>query len=171
MEKIPCLDGLRAWTYGLYLVSSYDEVHKNALVVNTAIQVTADPAQIAVCINKNSFTREILLKSGKFAVMLLEEQAPLVFIGRFGFRSGRNYNKFEDLEFSVGKNGCPLILQHTLSAVEASVLHTVDLPTHTLFIGQVTDTQVFNPTGKPLTYEYYHNVLKGKTPLGATHLS
>lgn len=171
MEQNLCLDGLRAWTYGLYLVSSYDEKYKNALIVNTALQVTAQPAQIAVSINKNSFTREILLKSGKFAVMALEEQTPFVFIGRFGFRSGRTFHKFENMEISVGKNGCPLLLQHTLSAVEASVLHTVDLPTHTLFIGQVTNTQVFNPTGNPLTYDYYYKVLKGKTPVGATHLS
>lgn len=171
MEQTPCLDGLRAWTYGLYLVSSFDGAQQNALVVNTAFQVTAQPAQIAVSINKNSFTREMILKSNKFAVMLLEEQTPLVFIGRFGFRSGRNFNKLEHIKFSVGNNGCPLVLQHTLSAVEATVLHTGDLTTHTLIVGQVTDTKVINPTGKPLTYDYYQTILKGKTPVGATHLS
>lgn len=163
-------NALNALTYGLYLVSSYDGETKNALVVNTAFQVTADPAQIAVSINKNSFTRELILKSNKFSVMPLEEKAPFVFIGRFGFRSGKNFNKFENIEFSVGKNGCPLVKQHTLSVVEASVVQTIDLPTHTLFIGQITEAHVLIPGGKPLTYEYYHTVLKGKTPAGATHL-
>ena len=102
--------------------------------------------------------------------MPLEEKTPFVFIGQFGFRSGKNFNKFENIEFSVGKNGCPLVKQHTLSVVEASVVQTIDLPTHTLFIGQITDAQVLIPGGKPLTYEYYHTVLKGKTPAGATHL-
>ena len=161
--------GLNDLTYGLYLVSSHDEETKNALVINTAFQVTADPAEVAICINKNSFTHELILKSGVFAVMPLEEQTPFVFIGRFGFRCGRSFKKLENVSFSVGKNGCPLILEHTLAAVEAQVVKTVDLPTHTLIIGKVTDSQVFNPEGKPLTYAYYSTVLKGKTPKGATH--
>ena len=170
MENSLDYNALNTLTYGLYLVSSYDGETKNALVVNTAFQVTANPAQIAVSVNKNSFTRELILKSNRFAVMPLEEKTPFVFIGRFGFRSGKTFQKFENVEFSVGKNGCPLVREHTLSSVEATVVQTVDLPTHTLFIGQITDAQVFNPDGKPLTYEYYHTVLKGKTPAGATHL-
>lgn len=164
------LDGLNDLTYGLYLVSSYDGETKNALVINTAFQVTAAPAELAVCINKNSFTHELISKSGVFAVMPLEEQTPFVFIGRFGFRCGRSFNKLEKVSFSVGKNGCPLITQHTLAALEAQVVKTVDLPTHTLFIGQVTGSHVFNPNGRPLTYAYYSTVLKGKTPAGATHV-
>ena len=170
MENSLDYNALNTLTYGLYLVSSFDGETKNALVVNTAFQVTANPAQIAVSINKNSFTRELLLKSNKFAVLPLEEQTPFIFIGRFGFRSGQTFDKFENVQISVGKNGCPLVREHTLSAVEASVVQTIDLPTHTLFIGQITDAQVFNPVGKPLTYDYYHTVLKGKTPAGATHL-
>ena len=169
MENSLDYNALNMLTYGLYLVSSYDGEKKNALVVNTAFQVTATPAQIAVSVNKNSFTRELILKSKKFAVMPLEEKTPFVFIGRFGFRSGKTFQKFENIKFSVGKNGCPLVREYTLSAVEANVVQTIDLPTHTLFIGQITDAQVFNPVGKPLTYEYYHTVLKGKTPAGATH--
>ena len=167
----PSLNGLNDITYGLYLVSSTDDDgRKSALVVNTAFQVTASPAEIAVSINKDSFTRELILKSGKFAVLPLEEKTPFAFIGQFGFRSGRTFQKFENIDFSVGENGSPLIVSHTLAAIEATVLQMIDLPTHTLFIGEVTHTQVFIPDGKPLTYEYYRTVLKGKTPAGATHL-
>lgn len=163
------IDGLNKLTYGLFLVSSSDKETKSALVVNTAFQVTDQPAEIAISVNKNSFTRSLILKSGKFAVFPLEEQTPFVFIGRFGFRTGKTFNKFENIQNSVGKNGSPLILEHTLASIEATVCQTVDLPTHTLFIGQVTHTQVLNPDGKTLTYAYYQNVLKGKTPPGATH--
>ena len=163
-------NALNTITYGLYLVSSYDGETKNALVVNTAFQVTAAPAKIAVSVNKNSFTRQLMLKSGKFAVMPMDEKTPFIFIGRFGFRSGKTFNKLEGVDFSIGKNGCPLVRQHTLSAVEACVEQAIDLATHTLFIGQITDAQVFNSAGKPLTYDYYYTVLKGKTPAGATHL-
>ena len=163
------INGLNDLTYGLYIVSSSYGETKGALVVNTAFQVTADPAELAVCINKKSFTHELVKASGTFAVMPLEEKTPFVFIGRFGFRTSRTFNKFENVEFSVGKNNCPLIKKYTLAAIEVCVVKSVDLPTHTLFIGKVTDTHVFNASGKPLTYEYYHTVLKGKTPEGATH--
>lgn len=102
--------------------------------------------------------------------MPLEKQTPFVFIGRFGFRTGRTLNKLENVDFYDGENGCPLIRQHTLSAIELSVSQTVDLSTHTLFIGDVTDTRVFMPKGEPLTYAYYRDELKGKTPAGATHI-
>ena len=170
MENPLDYNALNALTYGLYLVSSFDGETKNALVSNTAFQVTATPAKMSVSINKNSFTHALILKSGKFAVMPLNEKTPFVFIGRFGFRSGKTFNKLEGVEFSVGGNGCPLVRQYTLSAVEVTVEQAIDLPTHTLFIGLVTDAQVFNCGGKPLTYDYYHTVLKGKTPAGATHL-
>ncbi len=165
----PIFNGLNDLTYGLYIVTSADGEKQNGLVVNAVFQVTADPAEVAVSINKNSFTHELICRSQKLAILPLEQQTPFVFIGRFGFRSGRTFNKLEKVPFVVGENGCPLITQHTLAAIEATVCKQVTLSTHTLFICNVTHSRVFQPEGVALTYEYYHTVLKGKTPLGATH--
>lgn len=162
-------NGLNDLTYGLYIVTSTDGEKQNGLIINTAFQVTADPAEVAVSINKNSFTHEIILSSKKLAILPLEKQTPFVFIGRFGFRTGRTFSKLENVPFTVGENGCPLVTKHTLAAIEADVVQAVCLSTHTLFICKVTASQVFQPQGEPMTYEYYHTVLKGKTPVGATH--
>jgi ferric-chelate reductase [NAD(P)H] len=171
MEQIqPNLEGLFAITYGLYIVTSSDGEQENGMIVNTSFQVTAEPPQVAVSVNKKSFTHELIMRSKKLAVMPLEQQTPFVFIGRFGFRTGRTFHKLENVDFCKGENGCPLIKQHTLSAIELSVSQTVDLSTHTLFIGNVTNTRVFIPDGVPLTYAYYRDVLKGKTPAEATHI-
>lgn len=169
MTENPCFSGLENLTYGLYIVTSADGEKKNGLLINTAFQVTADPAEIAVCINKKSFTHELILSGKKLALMPLAKNTPFVFIGRFGFRTGRTFNKLEDVPFSVGENGCPLVEKYTLSATEAEVVKTVSLRTHTLFIGKVTSSRVFQTQEDPMTYAYYKNVLKGKTPLGATH--
>ena len=166
----PICQSLNGWSYGLYLVTSSDGTHNNGLVVNTAFQVSAAPEKVAVCICKQSYTHAIILQSRVFNVMPLEQKTPLIFIGNFGFRTGRNYDKFAKVPFSVGENGCPVIKEHTLSCVEIRVEQLLDVGTHTLFVGEVSNGQVFKTQELPLTYAYYHTVIKGKTPAGATHL-
>ena len=161
---------LNALSYGLYIVTSSDGEKRNGLIVNTAFQVSADPAKLAVCICKNSLTHELILKSRVLAVMPLEQDTPMVFIGNFGFRTGRNFDKFAKVSFTPGQTGCPVVKEHTLACVEARVTQTVAVGTHTLFVADVVTGSVFQPQGLPLTYAYYHTVIKGKTPAGATHL-
>jgi len=163
--------GLNFITYGLYLITVSDGERNNGMIVNTAFQVTAEPAQIAISVNKESLTHEIILQSKKFAAMPLCQKTPMVFIGNFGFRTGRTFDKFAKVPFEKGVLGCPIVRENTLSYMEAQVIQQVDVGTHTLFIGQVKDAGVCCQEGdKPLTYEYYHSVIKGKTPKGATHL-
>ena len=168
MDACVC-ESLNCLSYGLYLVTSSDGTRNNGLVVNTAFQVSADPAQVALCVCKQSFMHEIICKSNCFALMPLEQQTPLIFIGNFGFRTGRNFDKFAKVPFEPGQNGSPVVKEHTLSCIEVRVTQQVDVGTHTLFIGAVTAAQFFKKE-PPLTYEYYHSVIKGKTPAGATHL-
>lgn len=167
-EAAACLGYI---SYGLYIVTAADGEQKNGMIVNTVFQVTAEPARVAISVNKESLTHELIAKTGRFAAMPLEQQTPMIFIGTFGFRTGRTFNKFEKVPYKAGQNGCPIVLEHTLSFMEVTVQQTVDVGTHTLFIGEVTNTGLLKENGTPLTYEYYHHVIKGKTPKGATHLS
>ncbi len=163
-------EGLNYITYGLYIVTSIDGEKKNGLIVNTVFQVTAQPAQVAISVNKNSLTHDIIMKTRVFAAMPLEQETSLPFIGIFGFRSGKTFDKFAKVPYKTGFLGCPIITEHTLSYMEVEVNNTVDLGTHTLFIGEVKDAGVLKEQGKALTYDYYHHVIKGKTPAGATHV-
>jgi ferric-chelate reductase [NAD(P)H] len=148
-------------SYGLYIVTSRDEERFNGQIVNTVIQVTSDPARVAVIINKKNLTHEFILKSKSFGVSVLEESAPLSFFGPFGFRSGRDFDKFTKVKFREGITGCPLVTEHALSCLEAEVFEEIDLGSHTVFIGNVVNSEVLT-TGRPLTYRYYHENLKGK---------
>ena len=168
MDACLC-ESLNCLSYGLYIVTSADGARKNGLIVNTAFQVSADPVKVAVCVCKNSFTHEIISKSNVFALMPLEQETPMVFIGNFGFRTGRTFDKFAKVAFEPGITGAPVVREHTLSCVEVRVTQTLDVGTHTLFVGDVAAAQFFKQA-TPLTYAYYHNVIKGKTPAGATHL-
>ena len=143
--------GLNYITYGLYIVTTVDGEKKNGLIVNTVFQVTAEPARMAISVNKQSLTHEMILKSRVFAAMPLEESTPLPFIGTFGFRTGRTFDKFAEVPYKTGFLGCPVVTEDTLSYMEVVVQQMVHVGTHTLFIGEVKDAGVLKPNGLALT--------------------
>ena len=161
--------GLAYITYGLYIITVSDGTQKNGMILNTVFQVTAEPPRLAISVNKQSLTHEILRRTNCFAAMPLSKSADLPFIGKFGFRTGRTFDKFAQVPFTTGKNGCPIVTAHTLSFLEAQVEQTLDVQTHTIFVGKVTNAGVLSDGGEALTYNYYHHVIKGKVPPGATH--
>lgn len=156
----------RDLSYGLYIVTSRDNERLNGQIINTAIQVTSGPARVAVIINKKNLTHEFIVASGVFTVSVLEESTPLTFVGPFGFKSGRDINKFAKVKFKTGITGAPLVIEHALSVLEAKVTDQIDLGSHTIFIGEVVSSEVLKE-GRPLTYQYYHENLKGKSPPNA----
>jgi flavin reductase (DIM6/NTAB) family NADH-FMN oxidoreductase RutF/rubredoxin len=163
------LAALNTISYGLYVVAARSGDRRNGLIVNTVVQVTGEPCEVSVSINKASLTHELIVNSGVFSVSVLERDAPLKFIGGFGFRSGRDADKFAGVRWHDGENGCPLLDEWALAVVEARVLTAVDCGTHTTFIAQVTAARTVKP-GVPLTYAHYHDVKGGRTGKGAaTH--
>ncbi|HUT04297.1 MAG TPA: flavin reductase family protein [bacterium] len=153
-------------SYGLYIVSSRSGDKLNGQIVNTVVQVAASPPKIAVSINKENLTHEFISESGVFGVCVLDQTTPMTLIGRFGFRSGRDIDKFDKVEHKLGQTGVPLVTEHVLSVLEAKVIDAVDVGTHTLFVGELLSAEIVG-TGDPLTYDYYHKYLKGKTPKNA----
>ena len=164
------IDGLNCITYGLYIVSSSFEGKDSAMIVNTVFQVSAEPPKVAISVNKECLTHEIIQKSHVFAAMPLEQKTDLPFIGRFGFRTGRNFDKFSGIQITRSSLGLPIVQEHTLSFIEVKVEKEVDVGTHTMFIGTVQDAKCTTLHKEPLTYEYYYKVIKGKAPKGATHI-
>lgn len=156
----------RSLSYGLYIVTSRDGERYNGQIVNTVIQVTSDPPRVAVIINKNNLTHDFIMKSRVFGVSVLEESTTLKFIGPFGFRSGRDIDKLSSVQHKLGVTGCPIVTDNSLSILEASVISHIDLGSHTIFVADVVSSEVLKE-GSPLTYQYYHENLKGKSPPAA----
>ncbi len=150
-------------SYGLYIVSSSLDGRRNGQIANTVFQVTSEPPAVAVAINKQNFTHEFISGSGKFSVSILAKTAPMKFIGLFGFRCGRDIDKFAEVNSRLGTSGVPVVLDHALAFLEAEVTGKLDCGTHTLFLGTVVDCGVL-AEGEPMTYAYYHEVKGGKSP-------
>ncbi|MDN5348172.1 MAG: hypothetical protein PWP65_1736 [Clostridia bacterium] len=150
-------------SYGLYIVSAKKEGHFNGQVANTVFQISSDPPTLAVSINKQNLTHEFIQAGKAFIVSVLAKEAPLSLIGQFGFKSGREVDKFAAVAFQLTPAGLPYVTEHTLAYLEAKVIQAVDAGTHTIFIGELTEAAVLAP-GEPMTYAYYHQVKRGTTP-------
>jgi len=96
----------------------------------------------------------------------VDQLAPLKFIGRFGFRSGREFPKFQDIEFRKGSTGVPIVVEHAVGFIESKVIDRLDAGTHTLFLGEVVDMGILSDA-EPMTYAYYRMVKQGKVPEAA----
>ena len=148
--------------YGIFIISSFSDEKINAQIATVAFQVTSEPIQIVTCLNKNNLTHDFVMNSKSFGISILSQDADLKFIGRFGFRCGRDFDKCDGIKHKKLTTGSPLILEHTSSVLDLKVTQTVDIGTHTLFVGELLAAEKLNDDA-PLTYDYYHNVIKGKT--------
>jgi flavin reductase (DIM6/NTAB) family NADH-FMN oxidoreductase RutF/rubredoxin len=159
-------------TYGLYLVCSKDGNNLNGHVSNTVFQVTADPPQFVVATHKDNLTTTYIRKSRLFSISVLQQDVTLEFIGPWGFKSGKEIDKFKGISFKEGKTGVPVVIDKSVAYIECEVTDEMDTGTHILFIGRVVDAKILDHYHKPLTYDYYREVIKGLSPEHApTHIA
>ena len=147
--------------YGLYVVTSNDGKHDNGLIVNTVTQVSDNPNRIAVNINKANYSYHVIKRTGIMNVNCLSTEAPFKVFEQFGFRSGRNVNKYEGCTPARADNGLVILPHYINAAFSLKVEDYVDLGSHGMFICSVTEARVMSD--KPtMTYDYYHKNVKPK---------
>lgn len=141
-------------SYGLYIVGSSDGDKLNGQVCNTAFQITNAPMRVVIGVNKQNYTNELIRKSGFFSLCVLGQNG-FKMVQNFGFRSGRDADKFDNIAYRRGTTGAPII-ENCLSWLECRVDEdaTIDVGTHTMFVGEVVDGGV-NSDSEPMTYNYY----------------
>ena len=151
-------------SYGLYVVSSKNADGKECgCVINTFTQVTAEPVQAIIAIHKDNVTTGAILESGLFAVTPFTQQADMKLIGRFGFRSSRDIEKFDGVASSVDQNGIQYLTECTAACYSCRVVNKIDVGTHYLFVASIENAEILS-SDEVMTYAYYHAVKKGLTP-------
>ncbi len=157
------LTSLQKVSYGLYVLTAFDGKKHNGCIINTAIQQTAvEPILFSVTVSKSNLTHDMILKTGKFNVSVLDQSADFEIIKHFGFQSGKNTDKissYKNIDYS--DNGVSYLTKNVNSVISVSVTNSIDMNTHTLFIGQVADCKVLSDISS-VTYEYYHKFIKPK---------
>ncbi len=150
-------------SYGLYLIATEQDGEKAGYIANTAFQVTAEPSKIAISCNKNNYSAKKILESKRFSISVLKKDVDTSLIGRFGFMSGADINKFDGLKTITAQTGAPIVVDSSVAWFDCEVLDSLDVGTHYLIIAEVVDGDVLS-NEEPLTYEYYHSKYKMRSP-------
>jgi len=146
-------------SYGVYIVSSMDEKRPVGCVANSIMQLTHDC--IAISLNHQNYTNQVVKKTKKLAVSILCCDVEENLIPVFGFTSSKEKDKFNNTKYKL-INDLPII-EEANSYLTLEVVQEVELETHTLFIAKITGGDILN-NQTPMTYKYYHDVIKGKAP-------
>ena len=153
-------------SYGLYIIGAKHGERNVGCVVNTVVQATAKPITLTVCINKDNYTNGCIKKTKEFAVSILSENTKSGTFGIFGFSTSRDRDKFAEVPHGYTPSGLPYINEGVTGYLQCKVLDYVDNFTHTIFIAEVQEAEnLFKEP--PMTYAYYHNVIKGKVAKNA----
>lgn len=151
-------------SYGVYVVSTWDDGKPTGCTANSAMQITSSPATIAVSINHDNYTNKCIQETGRFAISILAQDTLPSIIGTFGFHSGRDTDKFSEVKYTV-EDYLPVVTD-SCGYIACQVIDRLETATHTVFLGEVKGGEVFGDR-EAMTYSYYHKVVKGRSPKNA----
>lgn len=155
---------LRNLSYGVYVVTSKDKDRNIGCIANSIMQVTSNPSVIAVSINHDNYTNKVIKENNKFGVSILKETTDPKIIGTFGYKSSRDNDKFDGINYKEISE-IP-VLENTCGYMVCKVIDTMETSTHTIFLGEVIEADDYS-TENAMTYKYYHENLKGSSPKNA----
>ena len=154
-------------SYGMFILGTLNDGKPTGCTVNTVLQVAGEPATLSVSVNHQNLTNECIKKTGRVTVSVMDQNTPVDVIGAFGFRSGRELDKFADVPHTAAPSGLPRLTEHVCAWFDCKLKTSIELSTHTLFILEVEDAGRGENSAAPMTYAYYHQVKKGSAPPSA----
>ena len=151
------------FSYGVEVLTTRVDGKDYGCIINTAGQVAAgDPKKITISCIKKNYTCDMVAKAGRFNISILTEDAPYSLFQHFGFQSGRDVDKFADLDHEVRMaNGIRYIPTYTNAVLSCEVIDVKDLETQVLYVANVVEARVLS-SAPSCTYGYYHAHIKPK---------
>ena len=152
-------------SYGMFVITTNYNQQNIGCIINTFCQITAEDMIVTISLNKNNFTNKAVKESRSFAVSIISENTNPDLIKKFGFYSSKDTDKFSGFEYeTIAK--LPVLKENTNGYFLCNVIDIVDCGTHDIIIAQVSNYERLN-NFTPMTYSYYHKVVKGKAPKNA----
>lgn len=151
-------------TYGLYVVGCYSDAKAAGCIINTCFQVTSENPTLAICLNKRNYTLECLKRNPRFCVSIISEDTDPMIISSFGFRSTRDADKYAEFGYDE-LDGTPAVKGSFCGRLILDAIDFIDCGTHVIVLGRLHAS--YGGSGTPMTYAYYHRVIKGSAPQNA----
>ena len=148
-------------SYGLYVLTAREDGRDCGCIVNTVTQLTENPTRIALSVNKQNFTNEVIQRTGVFNISVLTEAATMDLFRHFGSQSGRDVDKFAGRTDPTSENGLRYIGGPANALISGKVEQAIDCGTHMLYIALVTEARKLSDAPS-MTYDYYFSHVKPK---------
>lgn len=152
-------------SYGMYVVTTKNNETKSGCIINTLTQITSKDPLVTISLNKDNKTNEEIRKRKTFAVSIISEETKNELISTFGYYSSKEIDKFEKIDYDI-IDDIPVITDTMSGYLICDVLDIIDCKTHDIFLARVTASKVISKL-TPMTYKYYHEQRKGKSPKNA----
>jgi flavin reductase (DIM6/NTAB) family NADH-FMN oxidoreductase RutF len=136
--------------HGVYVITTRLRDRINGMTASWVSQVSLSPLLLMVSIAPSRYSHDLIKESGVFAVNVLASDQ--VDLGkRFGFKSGRQDDKFAGLEHFPATTGSP-ILPSGYAFFDVKLVNTFPAGDHTLFVGEVVEGRILHPEKQPLVF-------------------
>lgn len=152
-------------SYGMYIVSSNLDKELVGCVINTFCQINSIDSLVSISLNKNNYTNEVIRKGRRFSVSVISNDTKREVIGKFGYSSSRDINKFDGISYDM-IGGLPVVLENVCGYFICEVVNIIDCNSHDIIVARVVEACKLEDR-IPMTYKYYHEVLKGLSPKNA----
>ncbi|MFM7535136.1 MAG: flavin reductase family protein [Acidimicrobiales bacterium] len=141
------------WTVpsGLYVIGSTDRAERrNGMALNWLTQVSFDPKLVAIGVETDALTHELIESSGVFSVCFVDREDRAI-IRKFTKPvavdlEARTLNGFGYHERATGAP----VLDLSASFLDCAVRSAPRFGNHTLFVGEVVDCGFLKPEGTPV---------------------
>lgn len=138
---------MRAHAAAVALVCTQMDGQRWGIAATSVVGLTAEPAQVLVCVNRGSSLHAPTLARGAFSINVLARHH-LGLAKAFGGEVA-SPERFRHGNWGVGRAGLPL-LRDALLAAEAELVHAYSIATHTVLVGLLTEVRVRE--GDPLLF-------------------
>ena len=149
-------------SYGMYVVTTKENNKNIGCIANSFCQITSVDNVVSISLNKENYTNKAIKENKKYCISIISEKTSPELIGKFGFFSSKDTDKFVGVEFEEIL-GFPVIKENCTGYLLCEVFDIIDCGTHDIFLAKVVDGERLN-NNAPMTYSYYHKVIKGKSP-------
>lgn len=131
----------------LALIGSGSGEEWNGMTASWVTQLSMEPVLVGVGVENTSVTHRLISESGAFSVNLWSSEDTRVFV-KFSKPAERQGETLNQRPVHAGRTGAP-IFDEAIVWMECELRHSVDLGTHTLFVGQIVDAGVNDDEARP----------------------
>ena len=142
---------LRFFTYGLYAITARHGDEESAMTANWLGQVSFEPPMVALAVENDSHSYQVIQASGVFAINVYESgQRELA--GSLGRTYAKHPDKVTQLASQPGPATGSPTLNQALGWVECRVTSSMPAGDHVVYIAEVIEAGL-NREGTPLTLQ------------------